>query len=1004
MAPRLLFLLLLYGLPAAAQPHPDAPGPWWKVPGLPSPLVTAVAQDTEGFIWAGTHLGLVRTDGHHVEAFRPSSVDPRSLPSAVINVGALLVDPEGTLWVGTKGGLCRRRPRTRGFDCTGRGAAGDALGGRDVVSLAVAPDGTVWAGTKTGLFRVHPGSLTSTPVSEEHGLPHTYVTSLGVASDGTLWVGTSRGLAVRPPGVPSFRRPEGFTDDVFISDILPTAGGAVWVATRGQGVVRLVPEAPPQVIRLVEEARALSETARVVVTLTQRSDGTILAGTWGGGLLRIDPRSLLAAPSPLGASGRPSHTERVVDVTTDREGNLWAATWEGLFVRSPRQAYDRLVYDPTDPGSLSHPRVTSLLVTQGPTLWVGTFGGGLNRCDPRTLRCQSYRADPDDTTSLCHNVVLGLAAGPDGTVWAATSGGGVCALNPEAGTFQRVGPTALRDAHVYDVAPLSTSEAWLATAQQGLILARRDENTRQWTEVARALPDVSVYAVRPTPGGAVWAGTLGRGTCRGGPRTAFTCGPTEGDPWTTVLTATADGVWAGGPGGLDWVPTQGSRRNVLSDETVDDPRVACVLDATSGLWVSTASGILRIDRRSLDVSLSASASGVPIPDSYYPACAEVTDDLLAFGTEGGVILFRPSHVSRPGSAPIRITALALGGVPADAPLPAHRVSPIVVRPHQGGPTFRFATLSYASPDSRQYVYRLEGYDDHWHGPTDDPTAAYPKLPPGSYTFLARPAFHPSASAASVPLRVLAPLWQRPWFLALASAALLAILAAAHRARTRHLLHVETTRRQIADDLHDDVGSRLSGLALALDVAARTLPDEPGAVVQRRADEARALLGDLRDTVWVVDGRRDSLADLVDRVRQTAEALLPGVEVAVETSGDLNLPLDMQTRRHLLFFCKEALHNAARHGDPSAVNIIVVARPDRPISVRIADDGCGFDGALDREALNGGHGLGSLHRRGEALGGAVTLDTRPGHGTAVTLTLPPGGKIARSRDASEPAGR
>src|SRR5690606_35714753 len=167
------------------------------------------------------------------------------------------------------------------------------------------------------------------------------------------------------------------------------------------------------------------------------------------------------------------------------------------------------------------------------------------------------------------------------------------------------------------------------------------------------------------------------------------------------------------------------------------------------------------------------------------------------------------------------------------------------------------------------------------------------------------------------------------FVALALLAALAVGAALYRARVGYRLEVERTRKAIADDLHDDIGSRISGLALSLDVSAQTVgapavdsPDDWAVRMElaERAAEARELASDLRDTVWIVDAEYDTVAKLVDGAQDAARRLLPGGRVDVEASGRTDWPLSMAQRRHLFFLCKEALHNAARHGRPGAVRI------------------------------------------------------------------------------------
>lgn len=964
---------------------------WHRIEGLPTTVITAVLQDAEGFVWIGTHVGLARYDGHRVDVFRPADEEPGTLPSAAVNTDALLETEDGTLWIGTQKGLCRRSPTSTRFKCTAEvpQQAGD-LGGENVLALAEAYDGNVWVGTENGLYELDPASFKARRVGAT-SLSHRSVLALATTPDGTLWVGTGRGLAVRTPSSTTFRAVRGLPDDLPVHTLLNTTDGGVWAGTLGRGLFRVAdPEGPAtgipvDALSTLTSSRTNSDRAGPdhIVTLRRDPSGQLWIGTWGAGLFRYDPATETAThfEAQVGDDhALPSDGVVALDIGTN--GGVWAATWNGLAHLRTRIPYRLLEHDPEDSTSLSHPQVTSLLPASDGKLWVGTFGGGLNRCEPSTGRCRSYRHGPEDASSLCHDIVLDLERDPEGALWIATSGGGMCRFDPRTESFERPpGETALQTAHVYALAFDAAGGIWAGTAETGLF----HRGTSGSDSLHRMLDQESVYTLARTQTGELWAGTLGAGLCWTDDGTTFDC-LREGaqglaDDWVTALTPAPGGLWTGGVGGLDWVPRDEAPRHILGAKDLVQPHVTCILSVPSGTWVATAGGIVRLDLDSKRVTHDAAAVGLPTRGFLRPACTALGPDMLAFGTERGVVIFEPGEVTTGRPAPTRITGISVDGRAAVPETPAHLVRSFTIEPGQSGPSFRFTTLNYTAPDARRYVYRLDGVDEEWSRPTGHAEVTYPKLPPGRYTFRVRPALQPLAAEATVAIVVRSPIWQRTWFITLALALAVASGVAVYRARVAYLLRIERTRRSIADDLHDDIGSRLGGLALALDVAARTLTGAARTEVRTRADEARALLGDLRDTVWIIDGTGDTLADLADRVRLTAENLLPDAQVIVTTEGDLDRPLNMGTRRHLLFFCREALHNASRHGAPSTMRITFMVNAGKTVMVRIEDDGCGFD-----VVTGDGRGMGALRRRSEALGGTLRIASAPGEGTTVSLSF------------------
>lgn len=197
---------------------------------------------------------------------------------------------------------------------------------------------------------------------------------------------------------------------------------------------------------------------------------------------------------------------------------------------------------------------------------------------------------------------------------------------------------------------------------------------------------------------------------------------------------------------------------------------------------------------------------------------------------------------------------------------------------------------------------------------------------------------------------------------------------------------EQERRRIADDLHDGLASRVSALALRLDLAAHAADDaEARDALAGLAASARRVTADLRDTIWLVDAQADTAADLLGRFETVAYELLPGARIAVGARGPLpDAPVPGEIRRAAMLAVREALHNAARHAAPTTVEV-ALAVDGRTLAVTVADDGCGFDAGAARP----GRGLASMTRRLAAHGGSARVESAPGRGTRVVFTFPLG---------------
>ncbi|QTN32340.1 hypothetical protein HZ994_08360 [Akkermansiaceae bacterium] len=194
------------------------------------------------------------------------------------------------------------------------------------------------------------------------------------------------------------------------------------------------------------------------------------------------------------------------------------------------------------------------------------------------------------------------------------------------------------------------------------------------------------------------------------------------------------------------------------------------------------------------------------------------------------------------------------------------------------------------------------------------------------------------------------------------------------------------REQIARDLHDDIGSNLGGIVLLGEVGSESSTDPQSRddfrLIRDAADEASA---SMRDILWLIQGGETGLADLVAKMRQSADTILGDKKVSliVEPADFRDIPLSLLFRRHVLFSFKEALNNIRKHAGASKVDIRL-AVDARHFTFAIRDDGIGFD---PLSAAHPGHGLHNFQRRADRLGGTHRIESAPGCGSEVTFTAP-----------------
>jgi signal transduction histidine kinase len=241
--------------------------------------------------------------------------------------------------------------------------------------------------------------------------------------------------------------------------------------------------------------------------------------------------------------------------------------------------------------------------------------------------------------------------------------------------------------------------------------------------------------------------------------------------------------------------------------------------------------------------------------------------------------------------------------------------------------------------------------------------------------------------------ILAPIWQRSWFLGLMAVMMTSIGVAVYRYRVAHLLALERVRTRIATDLHDDIGSSLSQIAILSEVARLETGPRPG-LLSEIAAMSRELVDSMSDIVWTIKPENDHLSNLIFRMRRFATDVLGGSNIALHFHSsveDGHLRTHTEMRREVYLIFKEAISNIARHsGAHRAAIELEVVKED--LILRIADNGYGFDPV----SSNGGNGLRHMTKRAAGLGGRIEIRSSPGEGTTITLTVPVTSKRTLSR--------
>ena len=996
--------------------------------GLAHNTVNRIVRDSRGFLWFCTSGGLSRFDGY---SFRNFGAEQGLPHSAVYN---FLEARQGEYWVATGAGVARFDPEGSQDRSNKSGApmftlvlpAGASGPFAATRALFEGGEGAVWVGTDDGLFRVvRAKTLTLEPV--EIGLapdlPAREVRDIIEDAHGTLWVAASSGLYRRWPDASHAR----YTTTVGlptnnVSDLFKDRRGHLWAGTRLAGFFSFNADSShrsPQIDPALTDGVSTGWVYELYETSTQRF---LLGTTRGFHQFLSNGDSGISRFTSYGPSaGIADHN--VTTFAEDLSGNLWLGTGYSGAIRIARGGF----------------------TSYGETDWIkdlyASFEDGPGRIcfkgqilgDQQTTVFESVTLDLRRSRPVDYHPRYGcldergfewfwpkaiVNAGwvsegvtlraKDGEWWLGT-GEGLLRFGPvpkftDLKTASPIavygGKEGVRGEQIYRLFEDSASDIWISSTssskRMGLAVWRRSTGLIQDIEQSPGLERLShVWTARSFAEdrtGGVWIGFDGQlARYEDGRFVLFTAD--DGVPPGAIKEIYVDHagrVWlASSQSGLtrlDVTPNDRPRfTSYTTAQGLSSNNLRVIAEDRQGhIYTGGGNGLDRLDPETGHIKHFTAADGLQ-PGLLLSAFRDRLG-VLWFGTSNGIARLAPVPEPPTSPPPVLITALRVSGIARSvSAVGSSRITLADLAPGENELQIDFVGLGFGLGEVLRYQYRLGGPDAPWSAPTEQRSITYGRLSSGAYTFAVQALTSDgvvSTTPAIITFRILAPIWQRWWFVSLLVGFVGFAVYAGVRYRVAGLVEVANMRTQIATELHDDIGANLTRIALLSEVAAQREGSPPLASIARIARES---VGAMSDIVWAINPKRESLLDLTRRMRQHADELftLRGIDLTFTAPGGADSRrLSADLRRDLLLTFKEAVHNAARHSGCSAVQISLVADRHR-LTLEVTDNGSGFDALTESE----GQGLTNMRKRARRLGGELEITTAAGRGTTIRLSVP-----------------
>ncbi|MDW3652315.1 MAG: two-component regulator propeller domain-containing protein [Bacteroidia bacterium] len=820
-----------------------------------------------------------------------------------------------------------------------------------------------WIGTSIGLLLVVEDSNGKFRIEKylqkenaaEQGLLSSSITSLFLDKYGTFWIGTAEGLnfgdieRLETEGAHILNRSS--HDPNVLSSLSHNRTNAIMGDESGNLLlgtsygINKTSINSPFFGKISFESSQRQLCNNKILGINQDKEGKLWVATVGG-LSIFNSWDEIPGDLTCYHMEQELGTDYLLNVCRDRNDQMWLTTRRGGFAKvivegSGKLSFEHYTHDDKDPESLSANTVYTFYEDSKGRYWVGTALGGLNLFDPISGTFKHYLHNPEDSTGLPHPFVYSILEDRMGRFWIGTAGGGLCKMDPEKGTFT-----------TYD--------------SKG--------------NLPGSLSNDMILSLHENQAGQLWIGTAN---------------------------------------GLCLMEKEGVFRSFFRKDGLPNDVIYGILEDEEGnLWLSTNNGISRTswkegEFKTRNFGIEDGLSNLEFNQFAY---FKAQNGQMFFGGTHGLVYFHPDSLKLNKQLPkLQITGIKLFNqeVPVD-PNPENQsafhlpqsirvTDEVKLSYDQDFLSFEFAALEYTKAEKNQFAYQLVGVDRDWVYSGKRRFADYPNLAPGTYTFRVKASNNDglwNEEAKELQIHISPPPWKSWWAYALYALCFLGAIFLFISYRTqevrqemRTLARIERIkveereqlRARTSQDFHDEAGNNLTKLSLYTGLSKRSAQDNPDLqeYLQKMEENLQELGSGIRDFIWTLDPRHDSLHATLDRIRDFASSLFEHTDIEFhfdnQLQGDEEESLTLTTKRHLLLICKEALNNILKYADCSKVSIRV-ARKDQKLLLSLIDNGKGFH-EKDLKRVNG---LNNMRSRAKEMEAQLHIESQESQGTCIRL--------------------
>ncbi len=984
--------------------------------GISLNLTYDMIQDSRGFLWFGTMYGLVKYDGENYTTYKYSPDDENSI--SFNDIVSVCEDSKGNLWIGTwGGGLNKFNPQTKIFTrYTHNPEKPNSIAGNIIWSICEDKDGMIWVGTGAGGLQIlDPNSNEIKNINLKLDDSTNVLPSIQAlfADENSVWIGHSKGVSnfsLRTTNIRYF--------DLFEENKNSNRNPQVNVIFKDSNKNLLLGTSNGLMHYDQFEQKFLpydkKELQLNITSIAEDLNGNLWMGS-NDGLIKLKSQSSNPEFFKSNDENYSILGNFVNKVLVDKSGIIWASSYNAgitKIILSPSKFHTLQSLD-DETKSLSSNNIKTITKDNEGKIYIGTQGNKLNVFNPETKKI-SFINLPVPKQSVVRSIVT-----HNNTLWLAVNNNVInydlkrnrTLKIPFTNDQQKVIESNIITSVCFDL----NENLWIGTYNRGIYRFSFEDLSLQHflpadeQELNHGNFILSIYADSRNN---IWIGTYG-GVYKFDSSTegivSFVQNEENPDGLSNnyvyaILEDSKGNYWFGTASGLNKFNSQTNTFSKFyqKDGLPSDVIFGIVEDNDEKIWFSTNKGISRCIPQNNSFLNFDSKDGLQGNVFNAGAILKSNDGTIYFGGMDGISYFNPSNLNFSGYNPaVEITSIQIKNNDGNYIETNMGNDILELEPEENSIHFEFASLDFTNPDKNQYQYKLFGYNKDWVALNHSNSVTFSRLPHGNYSFQLMGTNSDgiwSENYASLNFVIKPYFWQTWWFLPALILGVILISFLTHllilKTKISRAVKIqkikeeesERVRKQTARDFHDELGHRLTRISLLTEIVKRKIGitfSEISPLLDQISENSARLYDGTKDFIWAIDPKKDSLYELVVRLKDFGDEIFGSTDVNFNVQGLsdelLNTSLDMDWKRHLMLIFKEGMNNSLKHSNSNSVSLSSSIKADE-FELILEDDGDGFE--PDKNIK--GNGLKNITKRAEILNAEVHINSKPGAGTKLSL--------------------